>query len=244
MSYNTTNDFSSTDRRGDNTYGSSNLDSTRDRDNVTGTGNYDRGVEGREGRHHDQGITGNDFSRTDNEFGRTDNLGGTGGQRDYNASSGGLGGQDRHSSAQRGGEFGRADGENYGDVRTQDRFDNTGATGGASYGSSATGTGTGTGTYGRDRTDDDNTFGARDHHGSSTTGGEYNRGNDSYGDRTSAGHRDTTTTGSTHKPTIGDKVKGTVETVTGKLTSNPAKVEHGRELKTGEIDSTNTNRQY
>lgn len=247
----------SNQRRGDNTYGSSDFDSNRD---TTGTGTFDR-TEGRERRDNDYGVSGG-------EFGRTDNLGGTGGQRDYSSSAGGLGGQDRSSHGR--GEFDRPDGDynrgdgEFGGVRAQDRFDNTGATpaGAGGYGSTTgmtTGTGTGAGGYDRDRSDND-TFGARDRHehGHGTGGGEFNRGNDTYGDRdrdrTGAGYDDTT--GAQHKPTMGEKIKGgssydhrvellsdhicagTMETVTGKVTRNPAKVEHGRELKTGEIDST------
>lgn len=36
---------------------------------------------------------------------------------------------------------------------------------------------------------------------------------------------------------------GTMESVTGKITRNPEKVEHGRELKSGEADN-NVNRNY
>jgi len=231
MSYN--DEYSSTERRGDNTYGSSGFDTTRD--NTTGTGNFDRGFEGRDRIGNDyegRDRAGNDYGVSGGEFGRSDNIGGTGAQRDYRASEGGLGGQDRYTGGDRSTEFSRGDGEfGHGSVRTQDRFDNTGATG--------------TGAYG-DRTDD--SYGSRgrtDNFTSTGTGvgrDEFNRGDDTFGSsRTGAGYDERTDTH--HKPTMGEKIKGTMETVTGKVTRNPEKVEHGRELKSGEVDS-NINRNY
>jgi len=95
-------------------------------------------------------------------------------------------------------------------------------------GSGVTGTGaTGTG-YGNDRFDDNNR----------TTGTDsYGSGRDTYGS-SDRDNFDSNTTG--NKPSMGDKVKGTVEVMTGKLTGNHAKVETGRERKAGEFDNTNT----
>lgn len=151
---------------------------------------------------------GDDFGASGGEFGRAGHVGGTDAQRDYRGSEGGLGGQDRST------EFG------HGGVRTQDRFDNTGATGTGAYGdrtddnygsrdrSDNLGS-TGTGAF--DRTDD--THGSRgrtDNFGLTGSGAgrdDFDRGDDTYGS-SGTGRGYDNTTGTQHKPTMGEKVKG------------------------------------
>jgi len=87
--------------------------------------------------------------------------------------------------------------------------------------------------YGRNRTDD-NTTSSYDRnrttgeYGSSGTNTGYGRGNDNISDSTSTG-----------KVGMGDKVKGTMEQMTGKLTGNVEKQQRGVERKTGQLDDYN-----
>ncbi|KAB5593307.1 hypothetical protein CTheo_3225 [Ceratobasidium theobromae] len=78
-----------------------------------------------------------------------------------------------------------------------------------------------TGNYGNPDTDN---FGAAD----SDT---YGRGTNATG----AGTNDADHTGN-RKPTVGEKIKGKMETMGGKLTKNPELVERGQERKTGNVE--------
>jgi len=61
----------------------------------------------------------------------------------------------------------------------------------------------------------------------------YGRGTNATGAGDDYNTTDRNETG--HKPTMGEKIKGTMETVQGKITKKPELVERGQERKAGEL---------
>jgi len=129
--------------------------------------------------------------------------------------------------------------DNYGNAGGIDRPDRFGS--GATGTTGTTGTGTGV-TTGLGRSHD------RDNYGSTTTTGSTGYGSSNttsgtgYGDNTRTGDDNeydrSNTTGQT-KPTMGEKIKGGLETMVGKATKNPEMTERGMDRKTGNLDNDN-----
>jgi len=121
--------------------------------------------------------------------------------------------------------------DNYGTAGGIDRADR--------FGSGTTGTGAGVTTgLGSSHTHD------RDNYGSSNTtsgtgyGANTRTGGTGYSNDNTDEYDRSNTTGQT-KPSMGDKIKGGLETMVGKATKNPEMTERGVDRKTGNLDNDN-----
>ncbi|CAE6508895.1 unnamed protein product [Rhizoctonia solani] len=223
---------------GDN-YGSSKPDNygTTNTHGLSNTGdNY--GSTDRTGNNDLDTRTGEYGSSNTDNYGLSNTSGGY--SKDTYGSTAGTTGTGYGTSTTDKRETSKGDNITYGSSNTGDNYDSTDRTRGNDlntradeHGSSNTSSGyskdaygsttgtTGTGTYGNPNTEnfgntDRNTYGR----GTNATGtDDFNtdRGND-------------------HKPTLGEKVKGTMETIHGKVTKNPELIERGQERKAGNLD--------
>ncbi|GAB1521522.1 hypothetical protein RhiTH_004619 [Rhizoctonia solani] len=215
-------DSTHTSGRNQDTYGSTTAGTTG---TTTTPGNYGSSTTGDKygsSRADNFGSSETDNHRTTNTYGSSntsDNYGSTDRTRgtDLNTRTGGHGSSNTTSGYSN---------DNYGPTTGV-----TGATG-------TTGTSSTTAGYGAGSTTDNYGTSHTDRHGKPNTDNFGNTDRDTYGRGTNATGTDEFNTGrgNDHKPTMGEKVKGTMETIQGKMTGKPEVVERGKERKAGNLD--------